>query len=91
MTKVLIDIPEDTKGRLSFGITYKNDVEILYKALSNGIALDGLTNGEIFKVIYPNMEVYKVDEDLDEIVVKLNSTSHYRWFRLSWWNRKWGE
>lgn len=84
MAKVLIDIPETFKY-------FKQCRHAMANAIDNGIVLDNLTNGEVFKAIYPNMEVYKVSEDLDEIVVKLNSTSHYRWFRLSWWNRKWGE
>ena len=78
--KVLIDMPNIPK----------NDHQ-RWVLSHGGIVLDSLTNGEVFKAMYPNMEVYKVSEDIDEIVVKLNSTSHYRWFPLSWWNAKWGE
>lgn len=32
--KYIIDIPESTKNRLSFGITYQDDIQILCDAIS---------------------------------------------------------
>lgn len=84
--KVLIDIPKDTKGRLSFGITYKSDVETLCKALSNGIALDGLTNGEVIQKMFPDAK-FCCAERLQTAGLPRRDAD----FDLDFWNRKWGE
>lgn len=84
MPKILIDIPEDTKGRLSFGITYKSDVETLCKALSKGIVLDNLTNGEVIQKVCPDAKFYCTE--------RLQTAGFPRRdadFDLDWWNRKW--
>lgn len=38
--KLIIDIPEDTKNRLCFGITYQKDIQTICDALNNSTPLD---------------------------------------------------
>lgn len=37
--KVVIDIPEEVKNRLCFGVTYKSDIQTIVEALQNGTPL----------------------------------------------------
>ena len=37
--QIVIDIPEDVKNRLCFGITYPKDIQTVCKALNNGTPL----------------------------------------------------
>ncbi len=37
--QIVIDIPKEVKSRIAFGITYKEDIQILADAIDNGTSL----------------------------------------------------
>ena len=38
--KIVIDIPEEVKSRICFGVTYKQDIQIIAGAIANGTPLE---------------------------------------------------
>ena len=38
--ELIIDIPEEVKSRLCFGITYPKDIQVICEALNNGTSLN---------------------------------------------------
>jgi len=78
--KVLIDIPED----------YLNDIRkerqtTLWRyAIANGKALSYMTNGDMIKAMFPNIES-RLDEKTGIILVKWTDGTT-KTFKASWWN-----
>ena len=98
MSKVLIDIPEHNLnvikrfvGGDGFEELPPRIIEDLIRSAYLGIALDGLTNGEIMQKMFPNMEV-----EADELFIEVryldsNNSNDIMQFYPDWWNSKWGE
>jgi hypothetical protein len=80
--KLMIDIDEDTKNRLCFGITYQKDIQTVCEALNNGTYIpDNATNGDVIKAMFPNTEIMITDERVflrDGTIVMI--------YPLTWWN-----
>ena len=91
--KLIVDIKDNVYHAIHNGIVRNGGMEsaIAMDAISSGIVLDGLTNGEAIQKTFPNNRVDIVmgkvyffthddeDEDFDEFAV----------FNLDWWNSKW--
>lgn len=89
MAKVLIDIPEQYLKLIH------SDSPINWVSMSgflnfvrNGIVLDGLTNGEVIKKMFPH---YDIEIDEHKGYVRVFYEDFYTTYPLAWWNRKWGE
>lgn len=90
MAKVLIDMPE-RMGELIHSdsqIDWLDMSHILY-VVRNGIALDGLTNGEVMQMLLSNAELHWTNEC--EYGLRPLDSNWIIWFKGDWWNRKWGE
>lgn len=91
MAKVLIDISEEDFERMRVR-TNKSSSDFI---ILNGIALDGLTNGEMFQKVFPNAEVDETNRGF--VVLKLKATHNgepYTDSTAIWnsiWYGKWGE
>ena len=80
--KILIDIPEEVKSRIAFGITYKDDIQILADAIDNGTPLpDNATNGDIIKTLFPNGSQVKGAE-----IYIMNDNKSNVFYDFNWWN-----
>ena len=60
----------------------------LESAIANSVALNGLTNGEMIKKMFPH---YDIEIDEHKGYVRVFYEDFYTTYPLAWWNRKWGE
>ena len=79
--KWIIDISEEVKNRLCFGITYQKDIQTVCKALNDGTSIpDNATNGDVLISLYPNLK-YTIQNG--RVVTTIGVASS---FDLDWWN-----
>lgn len=82
MPKVLIDIPENFKY-------FKQCRHAMASAIDKGTPLDGLTNGEVMQMLFPNTELHWTNDC--EYGLRPLDSNWIIWFKGDWWNAKWGE
>ena len=60
--KLMIDIPEELKNRLCFGVTYSRDIQVLCEALNDGTPLDDI-KAEILDCMTDGIKYYDQGRD----------------------------
>lgn len=85
--KLIIDIPEDVYTECQGHIYFPDTGGELFNAVKNATPLDGITNGEVFQVIFPCDEVHVngLQEGYVHFSMKSNLDS-MDCFDLGWWN-----
>ena len=82
--QIVIDIPEDTKNRLCFGITYQKDIQTICEALNDGTPIpDNATKGAVIKAMFSH---YDIEIDEHKGYVRVFYEDFYTTYPMRWWN-----